>query len=70
MIFFELWNLFVMCFVNSLENFYCHENVLILLVFGFLSTSIALEAQGVYALRHMALNVSSDNIGRDNLIFF
>ncbi len=55
-----------MCFVNSLENFYCHENVLILLVFGFLSTSIALEAQGVDALKLMGLNFGSDNIGIDN----
>ncbi len=58
------------CFVNSLENFCCHENVLILLVFGFLSTLITLETQGVDALRLMALNVGSDNIGRDNDFFF
>jgi hypothetical protein len=58
------------CFLNSLENFYCHENVLILLVFGFLSTLITLETQGVDALRLMALNVGSDNIGRDDDCFF
>jgi hypothetical protein len=31
------------------------------LVFGFLSILIALKAQGVDALRFMALNVGSDN---------
>lgn len=51
----------MICFVNSLENFYSHENALILLVSGFLSTSIAFKAQGVDALKLMALNVGSDN---------
>jgi hypothetical protein len=69
MSFFKIWNLFVTCFVNS-ENFYCHENVPILLVFGFLSTLITLETQGVDALRLMALNVGNENIGRDNDFFF
>jgi len=59
----------VICFVNSLENFYCHENVLVLLVFGFFCTSIALEAQGVDALRLMALNVGRDKIGTNNDLF-
>jgi hypothetical protein len=38
--------------------------------FGFLSTLITLETQGVDALRLMALNVGSDNIGKDNDFFF